>query len=269
MCPARLRGRGELEDDRRELQRVPALSHGASRARQGRPAVPLGGAAWDDEMRDGGNDMAEGATWFAMKGDVPELPTLPGLLPEDPRACSGSYQFPNLMLNLHPDCVMYYLGFPKGPSHTTVVSEYLFPPDIMDRDPHASSPSRSWGSGTSSRSRTGRCASEPRRASARARSRRASTRARTGSCTRSTGSYRVRIGHEAARLTGSTRRIALGQQANSHPAHARQPFHLRGADVEGGLRVEGTEVSSTDAKTSSATTAMAPPADPPDRRRGS
>ncbi|RPJ12357.1 MAG: Rieske (2Fe-2S) protein [Actinobacteria bacterium] len=38
---ARLRGRGELEDHRRELQRMPALSHGASRARQGRPAVPF------------------------------------------------------------------------------------------------------------------------------------------------------------------------------------------------------------------------------------
>jgi len=60
-----------------------------------------------------------------------ELPTLPGLLPEDLGRYYGSYQFPNLMLNLHPDCVMYYLGYPKGPSHTTVVSEYLFPPEVI------------------------------------------------------------------------------------------------------------------------------------------
>ena len=38
----------------------------------------------------------------------------------------GAYQFPNLLLNIHPDCVMYYIGYPKGPGHTTVVSEYLF-----------------------------------------------------------------------------------------------------------------------------------------------
>ena len=43
----------------------------------------------------------------------------------------GAYQFPNLMLNLHPDCVMYYIGYPTGPGHTTVVSEYLFRPETI------------------------------------------------------------------------------------------------------------------------------------------
>jgi len=40
------------------------------------------GEVWDDEMRDGGNDMAQGATSFTMEGRS-ELPTLPGLLEED------------------------------------------------------------------------------------------------------------------------------------------------------------------------------------------
>ena len=88
------------------------------------------GEVWDDEMRDGGNAMVEGATSFTIEGRS-ELPTLPGLLPEDLGRYYGSYQFPNLMLNLHPDCVMYYLGYPRGPSHTTVVSEYLFPPEVI------------------------------------------------------------------------------------------------------------------------------------------
>ena len=43
----------------------------------------------------------------------------------------GAYQFPNLLLNLHPDCAMYYIGYPKGPNHTTVVSEYLFRPETI------------------------------------------------------------------------------------------------------------------------------------------
>ena len=40
------------------------------------------GEVWDDEMRDGGNEMVEGATSFTIEGRS-ELPPLPGLLPED------------------------------------------------------------------------------------------------------------------------------------------------------------------------------------------
>ncbi len=43
----------------------------------------------------------------------------------------GTYQFPNLMLNLHPDAAMYYLALPRGPGHTTVISEYLFRPETI------------------------------------------------------------------------------------------------------------------------------------------
>jgi Rieske 2Fe-2S family protein len=92
------------------------------------------GEVWDEETRDDGNWMMEGATSFTATGQS-ELPKLPGLLPEDYSMYYGSYEFPNLLLNLHPDCVMYYVGFPKGPGHTTVVSEFLFRPEtIADPD---------------------------------------------------------------------------------------------------------------------------------------
>jgi Rieske 2Fe-2S family protein len=96
------------------------------------------GEVWDEETRDDGNAMMEGATSFTVTGRS-ELPALPGLSPEDVSMYYGSYEFPNLMLNLHPDCVMYYLGFPKGPSHTQVVSEYLFRPEVI-ADPDAFKP---------------------------------------------------------------------------------------------------------------------------------
>jgi Rieske 2Fe-2S family protein len=89
------------------------------------------GEVWDEETRDDGNAMMEGATSFTMTGRS-ELPKLPGLAPEDATMYYGSYEFPNLMLNLHPDCVMYYLGFPKGPGHTQIVSEFLFRPETID-----------------------------------------------------------------------------------------------------------------------------------------
>ncbi len=60
-----------------------------------------------------------------------ELPKLPDLEPDDYEMYYGTYQFPNLLLNLHPDCGMYYIGYPKGPNHTTVVSEFLFRPETI------------------------------------------------------------------------------------------------------------------------------------------
>ena len=88
------------------------------------------GEVWDEALPDDGNAMVEGATSFTMTGRS-ELPKFPGLEPDDYNMYYGSYEFPNLMLNLHPDCVMYYIGYPKGPNHTTVVSEYLFRPETI------------------------------------------------------------------------------------------------------------------------------------------
>ena len=96
------------------------------------------GEVWDEETRDDGNWMVEGATSFTADGKS-ELPKLPDLLPEDYRMYYGSYEFPNLLLNLHPDCVMYYIGLPKGPTHTQVISEYLFRPEVI-ADPNAFKP---------------------------------------------------------------------------------------------------------------------------------
>jgi Rieske 2Fe-2S family protein len=88
------------------------------------------GEVWDEETRDDGNAMRDGATSFTISG-TSELPKLPGLDPVDYTMYYGSYEFPNLMLNLHPDCGMYYIAFPKGPRHTQVVSEYLFRPEVI------------------------------------------------------------------------------------------------------------------------------------------
>jgi Rieske 2Fe-2S family protein len=89
------------------------------------------GEVWDEKLRDDGNRMVEGATSFTVSGES-ELPKFPDLAPEDYDMYYGSYEFPNLMLNLHPDAVMYYIGYPRGPNHTTVVSEFLFRPETIE-----------------------------------------------------------------------------------------------------------------------------------------
>jgi Rieske 2Fe-2S family protein len=88
------------------------------------------GEVWDEETRDDGNWMRDGATSFTISGES-SLPKLPGLEPEDYSMYFGAYQFPNLMLNLHPDCGMYYIGYPNGPGHTQIISEYLFRPETI------------------------------------------------------------------------------------------------------------------------------------------
>jgi glycine betaine catabolism A len=88
------------------------------------------GEVWDDETGDDGNWMVEGASSFTKTGRS-TLPPFPGLEPDDYRMYYGTYQFPNLMLNLHPDAGMAYIALPKGPNHTTVVSEYLFRPETI------------------------------------------------------------------------------------------------------------------------------------------
>jgi glycine betaine catabolism A len=88
------------------------------------------GEVWDDETQDAGNQMIEGATSFSRTGSS-SLPPLPGLDPVDRGMYYGTFQYPNLLLNLHPDAAMYYILYPRGPAHTTVVSEYLFRPETI------------------------------------------------------------------------------------------------------------------------------------------
>jgi len=94
--------------------------------------VPLfrKGEVWDGETRDGGNLMIEGATSFTASG-TSDLPRFPDLLPADYGMYYGVFQFPNLMVNLHPDSVMAYLVYPNGPDQTTVVSEFYFRPEAI------------------------------------------------------------------------------------------------------------------------------------------
>jgi glycine betaine catabolism A len=88
------------------------------------------GEVWDGETRDGGNEMAPGATSFTATG-TSDLPKFPDLLPDDYGMYYGAYQFPNLMVNMHPDSVMAYLVYPKGPDRTTVISEFYFRPEAL------------------------------------------------------------------------------------------------------------------------------------------
>jgi phenylpropionate dioxygenase-like ring-hydroxylating dioxygenase large terminal subunit len=84
------------------------------------------------EERDGwgGNSFAEGASSMTTTG-ASGLPMLPGISTTDAHTYYGFHVFPNMLMNLMPDAVMYYMLFPRGPEHTTVVSNYLFRPETI------------------------------------------------------------------------------------------------------------------------------------------
>jgi Rieske 2Fe-2S family protein len=78
-----------------------------------------------------GASLIDGATTLTLDGTTTR-PALPGLEEHDKNKYLGFLLYPMLMLNMHSDCVMIYRLEPRGPGHTTVVSEYLFPPEVID-----------------------------------------------------------------------------------------------------------------------------------------
>jgi glycine betaine catabolism A len=88
------------------------------------------GEVWDGETLDGGNLMIEGANSFTATG-TSDLPKFSGLLDADYGMYYGVFQFPNLMVNMHPDSVMAYLVYPNGAARTTVISEFYFRPEAL------------------------------------------------------------------------------------------------------------------------------------------
>ena len=88
------------------------------------------GMVFDPERPDLGATLGEGVTTFTMTG-TSALPTLPGLTETDCRTYWGYSIFPNVMMNLLSTGAMVYTLYPRGPAHTTIVSEYLYRPEVI------------------------------------------------------------------------------------------------------------------------------------------
>jgi len=88
------------------------------------------GMVYDAERADSGATLEEGITTFTMSGST-DLPTLPGITALDCRTYWGYGIFPNMLMNLTPTGAMSYTLYPRSPTHTTIVSEYLFRPETI------------------------------------------------------------------------------------------------------------------------------------------
>ncbi|MFQ5933885.1 MAG: aromatic ring-hydroxylating dioxygenase subunit alpha [Dehalococcoidia bacterium] len=79
-----------------------------------------------------GNRIIEGGYTFAPNGKS-NRPLFPDLNEEERNTYRGGTIFPNLLVNLHPDCVTNHILWPEGPDRTRVVCEWLFEPSTMER----------------------------------------------------------------------------------------------------------------------------------------
>ena len=97
------------------------------------------------------------------------------------------------MLNLHPDAAMVVLALPKGPGHTTVVSEYLFRPETIADPAFAPEPVVELWDLISKPGLVGLRTRPDRRGLARLQARRVPS-TRTGSCSTFNEHYRREMG---------------------------------------------------------------------------
>ena len=90
------------------------------------PGHPMGGA----RLRDGGDSFAAGGKT--------SLPLLPNVEPADADYYFGATVFPNGFVDITGTSAIVTTMFPKGPSRTQIVTEYLFAPSTVaqpDFDP--------------------------------------------------------------------------------------------------------------------------------------
>lgn len=89
----------------------------------------------------GNNDLVEGPFLGGFMEILEESLTVSGrtcglplgTLGEDSRRGYYYSVLPNLLLNIHPDYVMFHLVTPHAPGHSTIVSEWLFNPESFGR----------------------------------------------------------------------------------------------------------------------------------------
>ncbi len=89
------------------------------------------GMVFEPDRPDLGATLDDGLTTFTLSG-TSSLPQLPDLTELDCRTYWGYSVFPNVAMNLLSTGAMVYTMFPRGPGHTTIVSEYLFRPETIE-----------------------------------------------------------------------------------------------------------------------------------------
>jgi glycine betaine catabolism A len=89
------------------------------------------GSVFEDGREDWGVSIAGGGVGYTASGAT-TIPVMPGL--DEHRASSmyGATIFPNMFVDLTGTVVIATRLLPRGPAHTTMVTNYLFRPEVID-----------------------------------------------------------------------------------------------------------------------------------------
>jgi Rieske 2Fe-2S family protein len=84
------------------------------------------GRTIDKDRDDWGANLADGVNSISFKQNQ-GLTLIPGM---DDKSLFGAYVYPNMLIDVSPDSVAVTTYIPRSPSHTTVITDYLFPADM-------------------------------------------------------------------------------------------------------------------------------------------
>jgi Rieske 2Fe-2S family protein len=95
------------------------------------------GSVYEKNRPDGGVALADGGTSFTATG-TSSIPVMPGLDERDRTSLYGCTVYPNMFIDVTGTGAISTILLPRDPGRTTVVTEYLFRPEVIaaaDFDP--------------------------------------------------------------------------------------------------------------------------------------
>ena len=89
------------------------------------------GLVFEEGRDDWGISIVDGGMGYTATGTT-TLPVMPGLDEKSASAMYGASIFPNMFLDLTGTVVIATRILPRGPEHTTMVTDYLFRPEVIE-----------------------------------------------------------------------------------------------------------------------------------------
>jgi len=91
------------------------------------------GDVYERSRNDGGVTLADQGNSFTRSGRS-HLPLLPGVAGEDETSLFGATVYPNMFIDVTGTSAISTVLLPRGAEATTVIAEYLFPPEVIAAD---------------------------------------------------------------------------------------------------------------------------------------
>jgi hypothetical protein len=95
--------------------------------------VPIYGKGFNfqNDRFDNGVNLAPGMTAVSFKQNE-GLPLIASMDDLENYSVFGAYVYPNMLIDVNPTLVAITTYIPRSPTHTTIITTYLFPAEVID-----------------------------------------------------------------------------------------------------------------------------------------